>query len=218
MTDKNEAPTAEPAAEAPEQAPETTPPSEPEHEPGAEGQEPEASEQPADGGGDQEPESQDSDLTGLAPSIEGSKLEPDDVAAVLEWAQEAGLTRDGAQLALDREASLHLEALNAFEAERAGWEKALKEDPDFGGDSYDENQKRVDALILKFGDKEFAEYLDRTGGRNFPPLVKMLHRMVGREPTGHVNPGDSTGENRPKRDMFANSRKSMQEAAKRNGY
>lgn len=69
---------------------------------------------------------------------------------------------------------------DAFKQQQEGWAKELKDDKDFGGDKYEENSQIAFEAVKKFaGDdlNELTELLDNTGVGNFPPLVRMFHRI-----------------------------------------
>lgn len=66
-----------------------------------------------------------------------------------------------------------------------GWQKAGREDPEFGGENYDANVAIAKTAIAQFGDKEFKSLLlspskDNPSGLavgNNPHMLKFLHRV-----------------------------------------
>lgn len=68
----------------------------------------------------------------------------------------------------------------AADEERGRWLKALKNDPDIGGQSLKENLSYGSKLLQKYGDKDLTDLLVNTGLDRHPAVAKFLVK-VGKE-------------------------------------
>lgn len=97
-----------------------------------------------------------------------------------------------------REAEQAAEAAEAaFAKQLDDWKTELKNDPDFGGDNFDENSGKVAAFVeatVPDGIKEeVMSFFVTTGAGNHPGLVKYIHHLSGLMPVGEDQPGSSQG-------------------------
>jgi hypothetical protein len=65
----------------------------------------------------------------------------------------------------------------AFTQQQDEWTRALKTDPDFGGEAFDKNAGIAAAALDKFGSPELIEFLNDTGAGNNPALVKFVWQI-----------------------------------------
>jgi hypothetical protein len=125
------------------------------------------------------------DYSGLtAPEIfhlEGAELEA--VKSVLgehqvpPAAAAALLTRLGEQQTALLEA-YNNEAEAAQKKQAADWLEDAKKDPAIGGQAFEANFALANGVLNKFADESFRTWLDETGLRNFPPLLRMFHAIA----------------------------------------
>ena len=118
---------------------------------------------------------------------EGADVDQKFFTGVKAWAKEHGIKADGLQKLVDSWGERFKEAKQESDAkykeERGkmvqGWVKSLREDKDFGGQSYNENVTGVRSFLAKVDpDKVFRKELVAAGIDNWPPLVKFLHGLA----------------------------------------
>lgn len=113
--------------------------------------------------------------------------------------KEMGLSKEQAQKFID----LHTEHLQAsqqkqtesFEQLKQDWAEAAKNDPEIGGDKFDENVSHARAALSKFGSPELTTLLNDFGVGNNPEVIKFMAK-VGRL-TAEDSPGGTGGATAP---------------------
>jgi hypothetical protein len=112
---------------------------------------------------------------------EGIEIDETVLTEFSEVAKELNLNQSQAQRLIDLEskrAEASQQAMQeAFETQQEQWVKELKDDKDFGGDSFDSNLGLAVKVINKFGGPELKEVLDTSGMGNNPELVKMFNKI-----------------------------------------
>lgn len=121
------------------------------------------------------------DYSGLtAPEI--LHLEAADLDAVKALAAEHKLSPAGTAALItklgEQQAALleayNNEAAEAGKKQAAEWLEAAKADPTIGGQAFEANFALVNGVLNKFADEPFRKWLDETGLRNFPPLLRLF--------------------------------------------
>ena len=112
------------------------------------------------------------------------KVEPDsivskkDVDGIEAFAKEKGYTQEEAQKVLDFQVQLTNDSLANIQARLDAQAKALKDDPEIGGEYFKETQELVehaiDDLLSPKDAKEFRKEMDDTASRNSYFLNKLL--------------------------------------------
>ena len=106
-------------------------------------------------------------------------------AALVEEAsplfKEMNLSQENAQKLVDLYAK-QIQAsqdsqLESFENLRNEWAESSKNDPEFGGDKFEENVKQANSLINKFGTPELKKFLDESGAGNHPEMIRIFHKL-----------------------------------------
>jgi hypothetical protein len=121
------------------------------------------------------------DYSGLtAPEI--LHLEPADLDAVKGVLAEHKVAPDAASALLTKLGEQQQALLEAYNSEAAGaqakqsaeWLEEAKADPNIGGQAFEANFALANGVLNKFGDEGFRKWLDETGLRNFPPLLRLF--------------------------------------------
>lgn len=108
--------------------------------------------------------------------------------------KEMGLSKDQAQKFIDLHAE-HLQAsqqkqTESFEQLKQGWAEAAKNDPEIGGEHFNENVAHARAALTKFGSPELTTLLNDFGVGNNPEVIKFMAK-VGRL-TAEDTPGNGS--------------------------
>lgn len=111
----------------------------------------------------------------------GWTLDEEGLAELTPIMRELGATNKQVQAVADvyvRRASAARERQIAAERETVkGWREELKNDPEVGGEKFNENLAGVKKMLIKFGNEEFYNYLDDSGLGNYPPFVRVMVRL-----------------------------------------
>lgn len=95
--------------------------------------------------------------------------------------KELGLTQEGADklvaLLAEARAEQAQKLTDAFTQQREQWMKDLKNDPEVGGDKFDENVGVALRGIEAFGGDELKNVMNQTGVGNHPVLVKAFYKI-----------------------------------------
>lgn len=126
---------------------------------------------------------------------EKSFLTKEDLEEIKAFAKEKGLSAEQAKLLVEREnhaiagwVGLQKEALEHERKEK--WLPALKADPDFGGQKFEEVEGSMKSFFERFDPNgEFQKHLEASGLRYFPPLWKMLARASQAAARDRILPG-----------------------------
>jgi hypothetical protein len=105
------------------------------------------------------------DLDALKAIAAQHKLAPDGVAALI------GKLGEQQQALLE---SYNAEAAAAQAKQSAEWLEDAKKDPAIGGQNFEANFALANGVLNKFGDEGFRKWLDETGLRNFPPMLRLF--------------------------------------------
>lgn len=116
---------------------------------------------------------------------EGFEMDEEVGAEFASLAKELGLTQKNAQRLIDLQNKLeggkeearreYLEGL--LTEQRTRWANDLKNDPDFGGENYQQNVSTAIKAMQAFGDDEVRTLLNESGIGNNPAVVKMFHKI-----------------------------------------
>lgn len=183
MADENNAPNSETPNNGPEgQAPEAqTPP---------EGQQPNSS---ADNGGEnpnggKPPEGETGgegqttlDAYSDFSMPEGVELDTAALEKAVPVFQELGLNQEQAQKLVDLQASMVQEGLQKQADASTQWIEDLqtqtKNDPELGGDKFDENMGIARQGMEAYGNAEFKELMDSSGLGNHPEVIRFMWKL-----------------------------------------
>lgn len=112
---------------------------------------------------------------------EGMEMDQGLTAAVSPILKELGLTQAQADKLVgvyaQHQAAQGKATQDAFTQQQDEWTKALKTDPEFGGEAFDKNAGIAAAALQKFGSPELIEFLNGTGAGNNPALVKFVWQI-----------------------------------------
>jgi hypothetical protein len=75
-------------------------------------------------------------------------------------------------------AAYNTEAETAQKKQAADWLEQAKVDPAIGGQAFEANYALANQTLNQFADESFRTWLDETGLRNFPPLLRMFHAIA----------------------------------------
>lgn len=134
---------------------------------------------------------------------EGSSLKEADIESVKSFAKENKLTQEAAQKLLDEKASLLTDAIkhqeDAFKAQSLSWLSEIEASPSFAKD-----QKRAEAALDMFFDKDFKQMLNKTGLGNHPALFKGLAAIGEKTESGkfEAKPKNAVAVEKPTEDYF----------------
>lgn len=111
---------------------------------------------------------------------EGVTVDNELLAEVAPEFKELGLTNGQAQKLADKFTGL-LKKRGETKAKEwsdrlAGWADTAKADPEIGGDKWDVTVLNADKAMRKFGTPALKEYLESSGGGNFPELIRAFAR------------------------------------------
>jgi hypothetical protein len=118
-------------------------------------------------------------------TIKADGVTPEAVADLAKFAKENGIAPAAAQKLLDRNVAQTKAAQEAHLKNVNAWGDKLKSDAEFGGNKFTENAELArralaDPRVVGTDAKEVAELIDgleKTGGGNWPPLVKIFARI-----------------------------------------
>jgi len=118
-------------------------------------------------------------------AIKAEGVDPAQVAELAKFAKENGIAPAAAQKLLDRNVAQAKAAQEAHQKNVNAWADKLKADAEFGGNKFTESAELArralaDPRVVGTDAKEIAELIDgleRTGGGNWPPLVKIFARI-----------------------------------------
>jgi hypothetical protein len=136
--------------------------------------------------------SQDAPLDASAFTVpEGMTLDTAMIDQAMPLFKEAGIDQAQSQKFIDLYAAKMQEAeqgkLDTFNQLRQDWVKQAKNDPDFGGDKFNENIASAKAALDKFGTPELSKLLDDFGVGDHPEMIRF---MVG---VGRLTQEDTPG-------------------------
>lgn len=114
-----------------------------------------------------------------------SLLDQAKLAEVAEYAKAKKLTNEEAQGMLERESAsiaAYVEnaqkaAEEAFKKNQEEWLKELKEDKEFGGESFAKNAELSKRVVTRFADEKFLKDLDQSGFGNHPGFNRFMFKL-----------------------------------------
>lgn len=117
------------------------------------------------------------DYTLTAP--EGISFDDTTIAEIKASLKQAGASQEQAQAAFAAYAN-GVKTVNerAAQAARAAAEKALRADPEFGGENYDRTLADAKGVVAALGGEDLAKELEATGLGNSPALIKMFAKLA----------------------------------------
>lgn len=117
------------------------------------------------------------DYTLTAP--EGVSFDDTTVAEIKASLRQAGASQEQAQAAFAAYAN-GVKTVNerAAQAARAAAEKALRADPEFGGENYERTLADAKGVVAALGGEDLAKELEATGLGNSPALIKTLAKLA----------------------------------------
>lgn len=112
---------------------------------------------------------------------ENSKLTTKDLEAAIAQAKKEGRPSDVVQLLIN-ERDAAMKSYETSEAQRMKgesekWLGELKADKEIGGDNFTKSVENAKRVVDKYMDKEFKEFLDKSGLGNHPMLVRAFSRI-----------------------------------------
>jgi len=117
-----------------------------------------------------------------APSYTVEAPDGYDKEAFIKFATENKIDPKAAQSFLDREVNTvnatFERAAAEHKAEVAKWADTLKNDKEFGGESFKGNAARVSTFVKQHATPGFIELLNKTGLGNHPDVVKTFHKLA----------------------------------------
>jgi len=112
---------------------------------------------------------------------EGTEIDADVMTEFKGLAKELGITQEAAQKLIDLQASMEqkrAETLQQMVADQSQqWANQVKNDPEIGGENYDQSVALAVKTIETFGSPELRTLLNDSGLGNHPELVKFCHRI-----------------------------------------
>lgn len=109
-----------------------------------------------------------------------SLVDPKEAEAFAAFAKEKGLTKEQAQLLIDREAGARKTYVDGqiakFQAQHVEWGKQIEADTEVGGAKLKESNELATRFIERFGEAGFVEELKESGFARHPKLFKLLAR------------------------------------------
>lgn len=112
---------------------------------------------------------------------EGIEIDADVMTEFKGLAKELGITQEAAQKLIDLQASMEekrAETLQQMVADQSQqWANQVKNDPEIGGENYDQSVALAVKTIETFGSPELRTLLNDSGLGNHPELVKFCHRI-----------------------------------------
>lgn len=112
---------------------------------------------------------------------EGVEIDADVMTEFKGLAKELGITQEAAQKLIDLQASMEekrAETLQQMVADQSQqWANQVKNDPEIGGENYDQSVALAVKTIETFGSPELRTLLNDSGLGNHPELVKFCHRI-----------------------------------------
>lgn len=131
------------------------------------------------GDGDAGDGSQDATLDASAfTAPEGMELDTALIEQAIPLFKEAGISQEQSQKFVDLYAAKIQEVeqgkLDTFNQLRQDWVKQAKNDPEFGGDKFDENIASAKAALDKFGTPELSKLLNDFGVGDHPEMIRFM--------------------------------------------
>jgi hypothetical protein len=111
---------------------------------------------------------------------EGMTVDPDMEADFREFAAEKKLSQEDVDRMVEMQAGAHKRMAKQTKDNIAGWQKSLREDPEFGGAEYDKNVGLANSVVNEVFtsmDPNFSGILARTGFGNHPTFVKGMMKI-----------------------------------------
>src|SRR5690554_3998321 len=112
---------------------------------------------------------------------EGTEIDADVMTEFKGLAKELGITQEAAQKLIDLQASMEqkrAETLQQMVADQSQqWANQVKNDPEIGGENYDQSVALAVKTIETFGSPKLRTLLNDSGLGNHPELVKFCHRI-----------------------------------------
>ena len=126
---------------------------------------------------------------------EGVTLNPELTESLKTLAAENGWDQTTAQKVANLGAQMAQQQTAAVEAMRNQWTADAKADTEIGGENFDANVAKANAVIDAVADKEFVEFLAKTGLSNHPSMIRTftrLHAAIGEDTlvNGMPKPGE----------------------------
>ena len=134
---------------------------------------------------------------------EGIEIDTEAKGQFQELAKENGLSEEVAQKFWD----LGMQTLQnndpqkfmeqARDHNRTQWYNEVKNDPDLGGENFEQTQQLAKRAVKEFGDENFLKLLEDSGLANHPEVVRYLTR-VGKEVSEGSFSKSNSGNSQPK--------------------
>lgn len=127
-----------------------------------------------------------------------SPLSAEEVEGLISFANEKKLSKELTQALVERETAQKKAQADAVEKAKDKWLNDVKSDKEIGGDNLKETSVIVKKVFDRFGDEEFASYLENTGLGNHPAVVRFI-RKIGKSMTPEqlVMPAAQGGSSEP---------------------
>lgn len=140
---------------------------------------------------------------------DGTFLDAKEVEQVTEQAKKLGLNQDQAQALLDAKDDAKLafaqHQKTTLDARAEEWVTEVKNDPELGGDGYNENVENAKRFVQKFGSDSFRKTLEDTKLGSHPELIRVFARagkMLAEDKTVFPGSKGSGTEKRPIEDIL----------------
>jgi len=112
---------------------------------------------------------------------DGSPLSPEELAATLKEAKEAGLSKEEAEGMLETKDQTARNVIarqnQAFESTKKAWKDQTAKDPQIGGENYARNIEIASRAWDKFADAELKKIAEETGIGNHPAVIRAFLRI-----------------------------------------
>lgn len=110
--------------------------------------------------------------------LDGSPLDPSDIATVSAFAKAKGLSNEQAQQLLDQRHEAAVGFRDRQQAllsqRRTEWEAAVKADKDLGGTNLPQTIQHIQRAMTRFATEEFKRLVDESGYGNHPEFVRVF--------------------------------------------
>ena len=137
---------------------------------------------------------------------ENSPLTKEDLDARAKSAKERGLTKEQAEAELKTENDVAVRTMARFQeqqnqtvkAEQVKWVDSIKNDPELGGDRYNQTVAEASRAFKATASPELQEIIRKSGLGNHPEYVRQMAKIGRMMAEDTVVPGRSGGVSQPK--------------------
>lgn len=110
---------------------------------------------------------------------EGAELDPGVMKDFGDIAKELNLSQEAAQKIVERMSpSMSKSMAERISALRVQWEKASRNDPEFGGQNFEANLKGINRAYREFTTPELRSLLQESGLNSHPEMLRLFNRLA----------------------------------------